>query len=427
MVSYQINRNEFFLLSGVWTGLFVLYFIVVNKLYQVRHYFLIGLSLAFFSRLLLLFSFPNLSDDFYRFIWDGMLINEGVHPFQFKPSEIIRENLLIGSDWVEELYINMNSPNYYTIYPTFCQGLFAFAGYCFPENLHSQLIFLKSFLFLFEIGTAYFLIQLFLDLNWSVRHALLYLLNPLVIIELVGNIHFEAAMICFVLGTVFFLQRQKLILAALFFAIAILFKLIPLMLLPIFCMYLGYKKGSIFTLVTLAFTAIGFWPIIPASNNFAIFESIKLYFQNFEFNAGIYYLLREIAYYFRGYNEIEIIGKVLFLITTISIIAISLFQRKGNINYLLKGIFLSYFVYYLLATVVHPWYIGSIIAFGIFAKLRTPIFWSWIIVISYYAYSQIPIQENLIFIMFEYMFLFLYLIRELLKYKGLMKHDVVTY
>jgi hypothetical protein len=45
--------------------------------------FLILISVLF--RLLFFFSLPNLSQDFYRFIWDGRLILLGLNPFTNLP------------------------------------------------------------------------------------------------------------------------------------------------------------------------------------------------------------------------------------------------------------------------------------------------------------------------------------------------------
>jgi hypothetical protein len=49
---------------------------------------LIGAALLF--RLLLLFAVPALSDDFYRFLWDGRLSLEGINPFLYTPRQLIQ-------------------------------------------------------------------------------------------------------------------------------------------------------------------------------------------------------------------------------------------------------------------------------------------------------------------------------------------------
>mgnify|MGYP007000099231 CR=1 len=42
-------------------------------------------------RLALFFAYPWLSDDFYRFIWDGLVIGENINPYEYTPSELINK------------------------------------------------------------------------------------------------------------------------------------------------------------------------------------------------------------------------------------------------------------------------------------------------------------------------------------------------
>ena len=72
-------------------------------------------------RILLLFAFPNLSDDIYRFVWDGQLISQGINPYGHLPSDLMSQNV---SGLSETFYTQMNSPDYYTIYPPLTQLIF---------------------------------------------------------------------------------------------------------------------------------------------------------------------------------------------------------------------------------------------------------------------------------------------------------------
>jgi hypothetical protein len=52
------------------------------------------LFIAVVIRVSLVFTTPNLSDDYFRFIWDGHLSLNGENPFEKKPSE---QDSLIGN------------------------------------------------------------------------------------------------------------------------------------------------------------------------------------------------------------------------------------------------------------------------------------------------------------------------------------------
>ncbi len=64
------------------------------------------------------------------------------------------------------------------------------------------------------------------------RGVLLYALNPLVIVELVGNIHYEGLTICFLLAGLYFYKKQKDLPSATFLGLAAGVKLLPLIFLP---------------------------------------------------------------------------------------------------------------------------------------------------------------------------------------------------
>ncbi len=70
---------------------------------------------------------------------------------------------------------------------------------------------------------------------------LLYALNPLVIVELTGNVHFEALMIVFLLAFLLALHRNQVRRAALFLALSAGVKLLPVLFLPLVLARKGWK------------------------------------------------------------------------------------------------------------------------------------------------------------------------------------------
>jgi hypothetical protein len=154
---------------------------------------------------------------------------------------------------------------------------------------------------------------------------------------------------------------------------------------------------------------------IPLLNEFffrGMFSSVSLYFQKFEFNASVYYLIREIGFWLTGYNIIGIAGIGLAVCTFIIILALAMMENVGQCN--LPGIFIwPLFIYLALATTVHPWYITPIIAFSVFSKFRFAVLWSFLILWSYEGYSATGFAENMLFVCVEYLFLLGMVIYEL--------------
>jgi hypothetical protein len=126
-------------------------------------------------------------------------------------------------------------------------------------------------------------------------------------------------------------------------------------------------------------------------------KTVGLWFTNFEFNASIYYVLREIGFWVSGYNLIGIIGKISPFVTAFIIIYLT-FRSK----YFLQNQFMVLMVYFLLSTTIHPWYLTSMIFFGVFLNAKSIWIWSYCIIFSYSAYAGSQFSEKPLFLLLEY-------------------------
>lgn len=212
---YAVPRAQFGLLIGLLTGLFLGYVFVLSSPHErgtgaIRRVgegratidrFLFASALLF--RLLMLFAVPQLSDDVYRFVWDGRLLAHGYNPYLYLPSQLLNTPIATACGLDEWLFRRLNSPNYFTVYPPVNQALFGLGSYMapglLPDSLTANSMWLRIPIILCEIGSLWLMVKLLRRLNMNPNLALLYGLNPLVIIELTGNLHFEAVMIFFAL------------------------------------------------------------------------------------------------------------------------------------------------------------------------------------------------------------------------------------
>ena len=155
-----------------------------------------------------------------------------------------------------------------------------------------------------------------------------------------------------------------------------------------------------------------FWPLYEPALVDGMTASISLYFQKFEFNAGIYYLIREIGYYIKGYNIIGMAGPWLSMFTFLLIVCIALLSnpRKDSTPSVWLWIL---FVYFAFATIVHPWYATSLVALSVLTRYRFPILWSALIFLSYIGYSETGFEENMLIVSIEYGLLFLFIAYEI--------------
>jgi hypothetical protein len=59
-------------------------------------------------------------------------------------------------------------------------------------------------------------------------------------------------------------------------------------------------------------------------------------------------------------------------------------------------------VYSFLSTTVHPWYIATPLLLSVFTRYRFAIIWSFMVILSYFAYNDAVFRENLWLVALEY-------------------------
>jgi alpha-1,6-mannosyltransferase len=377
------------------------------------------LWLGLLLRVLLLFGPPKLSDDYARFLWDGRLWTHGVHPFLYVPDAVVQGELM-PLDSTQDLYPLLNSARWHTVYPPVCQALFALAAWLFPKGVLGAVLLFKSFLLACEVGTLYLLARLGSIMSNSPKRLpelpLLYALNPLFIVEITGNCHFEGAMVFFMLFALYGLYRQKTDLAALSWALATATKLLPLMFVPLLVAYLGFRKGVRFIVVYGAACVLLFAPLLRIDVLQNMFASIDLYFQKFEFNASLYYLCRQVGYWQTGWNIGARIGPVLALVAAgvVGLMDLHLLwskHRQGGtlpLQRLFPYLFGVSMLHLLCATTVHPWYVVVPAVFALLCSRRyilPALSWTALAVLSYSHYAGGRFEENYAWIAVEYILL----------------------
>ena len=432
-IAFEVERwqTTYLFLS---LGILFAFYLLILKTFNERE-ILFWISVAILFRLVFLLAIPSLSDDFYRFIWDGRLLAAGYHPFSELPRFYIEHKISIpGID--NALFTKLNSPDYFTIYPPVDQFVFWLSAKLFPSSILGSVLTMRVFVIMAEVGSLLMLKRLLKEYRLPQKNLLLYALNPLVIIELTGNLHLESFMIFFLLLSFWLLKDGKFSLSAISFALAICSKLVPIILLPLLIARLGWKKSIQYYLLVGITCLILFFPLLNMEIVSGFTESIGYYFKKFEFNASIYYLVREYGFWQYGYNIIQTAGWKLALWSTMIILVYTFIEgffslsivgsqrtaaqqlpishRSWTIDYGLMTSYLFIFaIYFSFATIVHPWYISTLVAFTVFSQHRFAIVWSILIFLTYVGYSVDGFSENHWLIALEYASVIGYLAYEL--------------
>ncbi len=415
LVGYHWKRTQAGELILTFGGLFLMYALVISQKWDKRQtQKWIWYAISF--RVLLLFSVPALSDDYFRFIWDGRLLSAGYNPYLYLPSEIITTSIAAHAHLNQVLFQGLNSPNYFTVYPPLNQWMFGLSAWMAGDSVLLNIVALRSFIFMAELGTIY-LLTTFRFPKYKEKGmqnaVLIYALNPFVIIELTGNLHFEAVTLFCVLLAVRWIDRpfrgdKYNFGSAGALAMGAAVKLLPLIFLPLIFKRLGFRQGLVYCVIVGLFLLTLFAPFLGRELFVNFGKSLDLYFQKFEFNASFYYLFRKVGYWITGYNIIHLLGPLLSLVTLVCIAKIT-FQRRSLLEKMLLGLT----VYFLCATTVHPWYITTLVALGALTGRWYPVVWSALLPLTYVAYASQPYEENLRIVAFEYILVIGCLVYEL--------------
>ncbi len=418
MLGYATAREQFVQLLILYAVVFAGYVYIINQRFNVLQ----GIGAAVIFRLLLLLAVPALSDDYFRFIWDGRLMAAGVNPYLHLPSYYISAEAAPIPGITKELFSQLNSQNHYSVYPPLAQGIFWLAEKIAMGSILKSIVAMRVILLLADTGSIFLLLKLLRKMGLPDKYTLLYALNPLVILELTGNLHFEALMLFFILLTLYLLHYQHYLGAGFTLVLAIATKLLPLLFLPFILRRLGYKRFLGFAaILAITFVAVCYPLFSPdAISNF--FQSINLYFRRFEFNASFYYLLRWVGYSIPGYNQLAIIGPMLSVLTLVVVLYMAAVKRLGSIRRLAGYMAAAVTVYLFLTTTVHPWYITTLVGLTAMSHFRYAVVWSGLAFLSYANYRTNNYHEDLALVALEYTIVLLWVLVELYLYRQRQKH-----
>ncbi|GAA5220794.1 DUF2029 domain-containing protein [Membranihabitans marinus] len=402
-------RTDIYAFLGLYTLGFIGY-LWIHKRVASHHDFVFFIGVAIVARLGLIFVAPGLSDDLYRFFWDGTIAHLGFSPYEYTPSQMMDGNM-VGGFLSTDIYPYLNSQDYYSIYPPLSQLIFQISTYFTQDHLYHSSIVLRVFNITADIGVIYLLMKLLPAMNFNQKNVLLYALNPLVILEFSANLHGEVIMLFFFLFAFWWLLKGRWGYFSVLFALGILTKLTILLLFPLFLKRLGWKNfilsGLLIAAIVLA--AYGGMGLFVYLDNYL--ASLQLFFQRFEFNASFYYFFRYLGYQWKGYNMIHYIGPLLSIAAMGGYFFMYVLQYINNKGLLVRALFI-YTIFLFASTTVHPWYIVFPLVFSLFSKYRYPVVWSFFIVFSYISYVSDPYSEMMAVVVIEYLLLGLVLLIE---------------
>lgn len=409
------DRTDFSQILILYSILFGVYLVIIHFQKATFNYML---NVVILTQLGALLFMPQLSNDMYRFLWDGAVTWMGENPMNSKPDGLMTDAAFNTSPYLKELYRNMSdlSKRNYTCYPTVNQFYFTAAN-TYSNSVWINNIVLKGLIAGTQIvGTIYF-VKLLEHFSFKPYRVLILIMNPLWMIETVGNLHFEGVMFSFLIIAFYFLVKEKWLFGAIFIGLAIHVKLIPLVLLPFLFRYLGWKISAfVYLMVGLVVTSLALI-YLNESNVFNFIESIALYFRAFEFNSFIFYHSLHYGYDYYGFYPVEKYALKLSRWSMFIITSLSVYGGFHDFKTMMKRMMFGLLIYILLSTTVHPWYILTLLGLSVFTNYSFGVVWSFLIFLSYAAYGPFSDPTIRNYVTLEYLVLFAALGIELIRRK----------
>jgi alpha-1,6-mannosyltransferase len=412
---------------GLYAGLFLPYFYLVSRVRNGDVGFLTVCIPALCCRALFLPCEPLLSDDLYRYVWEGRVFLAGWNPFVVAPSSELLSGLRDAAIWP-----NINHPDVPSIYPPLAQYLFAVNALAGGGTTLMKALFLVM-----EMGCVFAVALATRHDARADRLSLLavYGLNPLVFVETAWSGHLDAVawgLLC-VAMVVWRNTSRAALWSGLCLGMSISTKFIGVMALPL--MLLSPRRDqapaeavvhrTMFCCVVLLVVSASYLPFRDAG--FGVFSGFGTYTALWRSNDGVFDVLasseewliqaarpdaktdenylrferwesffiemgwtetwreREVAAVTYAYQDIaQWAAKFIGLLLVLAALAWAVFVLRDP----WEGFAFVFFVLLCVAPTVHPWYVAWLVPFAarrrwmwsvhlVFSAVVLAAYWAW--------------------------------------------------
>jgi len=221
---------------------------------------------------------PVLSDDIYRYVWDGRVLTHGIDPYRFAPDAPELAHLR------DALWRKVNNPELPTIYPPLAQALFALC-----DGLHHGPLMLKLLSLVVHLATIP-LVARIAGADGS-RASLAYALNPLALAETALSGHIDIVAGALVAACVAALLARRPWPAAFLAACASGVKLIGLAVAPLVA-----RRSRLAAVLAVVLALAPLWPLARAGEQSGADASgLAAYATRWGGNAGPHLIVYAVA------------------------------------------------------------------------------------------------------------------------------------
>jgi hypothetical protein len=320
-------------------------------------------------RLIFLFRAPELSNDIYRYAWDGLTILNGQNPYSLAPAAARPFSAESAA-----ILDRVSHPSLVTIYPPMAQIIFAVGAFL------GGAAGIKGCLAALDVGACFVIMRILSTLDLPRSRAVIYAWGPLPVLEIASSGHIDGAAVFFLLSAFMLLISGDgwRFWAGAAFSLSVLTKIFPIVFLPALLIMAGKRGWSGFVIGGAVMSAALTLPFLPGIGN--MFVTLDVYARNWEF-AGFAY---------QSLTRIFSSGPIARLTLAVSFISISgvLYaslcrKMNGDASAAFNTAYFVALAFLLLTPTLHPWYALYLACLLPFAPGAAGLTLTWAVFLSY--------------------------------------------
>lgn len=359
----------------------ILYLIVVWVIVRARgtrSTLLIVLLFAGIFRLSIVFAPPYLSDDIYRYVWDGRVQAAGINPYRYIPAD---EHLQSLRD--EQIYPKINRRDYaHTMYPPAAELM-----YFLTTRISESVTWMKLTIVGFELIAVWILMELLASFGMPRQRVLIYAWHPLAVWEFAGSGHVDPLAFAFIALALLARRRHWETATGVALGLATLAKLFPIVLFPALYKRWGWKMP-----VALATTIfLGYLPYIGVGP-LGVLGFIPGYAQERGIVSGEQFFILGLADRLLG--GVKLPNAIFLSFACVVLLGLALWsvlkRENDHLGYLKRSLVLGT-AFMVLFAPHFPWYFAWLILFLCFVP-SIPV--SYLTVVSFVLYATWIIEKS---------------------------------
>lgn len=327
-----------------------------------RPWLVVIVAFAAAFRFTLLPTPPTLSDDVFRYLWEGRLVLAGDNPFDLPPSaeELSRHR--------DEHHGSINHPEMTTIYPPVAQLIFALSQLISHHPWSMKLLMVIA-----DLALVVVLARLLVARGRHPAWVLLYAWHPLPVVEFAASGHLDAVAILALFAALLAVELRRPLVAAAALAASALCKLFAFAVVPAVAARAGWRR-TIGVVVGLSVLTV--LPFAGAGEG--LVRSLGAYASHWEFNGSVFALVRWLTGSASAGRWLAVAG--------FAVAALLLPRRSPDpvhTVFVLSGLFV------ILSPTVHPWYLVWVVPGLCFFPRLSWLYLTVAVVLAYHAQAAL--------------------------------------